>query len=709
MTAAAHFPADPMPLPILREDLALLRGTEDGSGAPSWTLYDPIRHRYFRIDHLGFEMLARWKVGEGRMLVGMIGEQTFLRPDAQDVSKLVDFLRNNCLIDRLAPDAAGAFLRIKERGQEKWHGWLLHRYLFFRLPILRPERFLAMVEPWAKPLFSSWALWTVVVLAMIGFYLVGRQWEVFLSTFTAFASWQGQVGLVVGVMLSKILHEFGHALTLHRYGGRVPTMGVAFLVMFPVLYTDTSDCWRLSSRRQRLAVGAGGMAVELAFACMALFLWSFAPEGTAKGMLFVVATTVWVATLVINLNPFMRFDGYYLLSDFLDIPNLQDRAFALARWRLREFLFGFGAEPPEIFPPGKTLVVLMYAYATWIYRLILFIGIALLVYHFFFKLLGLVLFAVEIGFFILWPAKRELGVWWSMRHLRPRFRNIARTAIILGAVALVLAYPWRTAVYAPSVLDAAQRTEIFAPMPARIGEAQIPVNGVVSKGQVLFRLTSPSLSFLRDKARRELAIARLRHGQHAVNRDKIDETATLVREIVLIEEKIAGIDRRLARLELIAPFDGRLTDVPDFARPGQWVNETTSLGIVVAGGGAVLSGFIEQDDVNTLTGDAHLKFFTDDFPGRTLTGTLGSISPVSNARLDEMLLASVHGGPIDVQREPDGSLRPETALFRFVIAFPDVSVERRTRGTARIEGDPRSVIARLARSVAMVFVRESGF
>ena len=130
-------------------------------------------------------------------------------------------------------------------------------------------------------------------------------------------------------------------------------------------------------------------------------------------MAFLLATTTWVSTLAINASPFMRFDGYFLLSDFLQMPNLHSRAFALARWDMREKLFKLGEPPPESFSDTKRLGLILFAWATWIYRLVLFLGIAALVYHFFIKALGIMLFLVEIVWFIAKPLWSEISEWYS--------------------------------------------------------------------------------------------------------------------------------------------------------------------------------------------------------------------------------------------------------------------------------------------------------
>ena len=144
-----------------------------------------------------------------------------------------------------------------------------------------------------------------------------RNWDVFQSTFIYFFSTEGLFLFLLAVFLAKIVHELGHAYTAKLYGLRVPTMGIAFLVLWPVLYTDTSDAWKLPNRRQRLSIAAAGMLAEIGLAGIATLLWSFLPDGPIRSALFMVATTTWIITLLINSNPFLRFDVYFFLSDFL--------------------------------------------------------------------------------------------------------------------------------------------------------------------------------------------------------------------------------------------------------------------------------------------------------------------------------------------------------------------------------------------------------
>ena len=195
----------------------------------------------------------------------------------------------------------------------------------------------------------------------------------------------------------------GHGLMTKRFGCRVPAMGVALLVMWPVLWTDTNDAWRLTDRRKRLAIDAAGMLAEITLAVVASLAWSVLPDGPVRTGAFLLSSSTWVLTVLVNVNPLMRFDGYFLLSDLIDVPNLQERGFAIGRWWLRERLFGLRAPVPEQFPLPKQRILTAYSLSALIYRFSLFLGIAIVVYHMAFKALGLFLFGVEIWWFIARP------------------------------------------------------------------------------------------------------------------------------------------------------------------------------------------------------------------------------------------------------------------------------------------------------------------
>ncbi|MFY9094793.1 peptidase M50, partial [Aliarcobacter butzleri] len=337
-------------------------------------------------------------------------------------------------------------INIQKQSKQNIFKWLIHNYLFIRIPLVKPDAWLEKNKTKVDFLYSQ--LWQniVLILGFIGIIFVLRDWENFISTFMYLFSKEGFFYYFLSLVFVKSFHELGHAFTAKRYGCKVPTMGVAFLVLFPVLYTDTTNAWRLKSKYQRLKIVVAGMKVELYLALIATFLWSFAPTGIIKSILFIIATTSWISSLLINISPFLRFDGYYALSDITDTKNLQPRSFAMARWFIRKNILGLDEIKPETLTKQKERFFISYAIGTWIYRFFLFLGIAVLVYYFAFKVLGIILFLVEIAWFILLPVYKELKIWWS-KKAQLKFNRRNKISLGLFFIFLLLIFiPWNSSI-----------------------------------------------------------------------------------------------------------------------------------------------------------------------------------------------------------------------------------------------------------------------
>src|SRR6185369_11766517 len=266
---------------------------------------------------------------------------------AEEVQELAEFLAANQLLAPHSPAARASLSRRHAGSQKSWLSQVLHHYLFFRLPIWRPDAFLARTVGLTEIFFTPGFIVLVVGLLGVDLYLLSREWYSFTDALGRMLTPHAFLYYAVAVSFSKIVHESGHAYAARRYGVRVPTMGIAFLVLMPFLYTDTGETWKLSDHRKQLVIACAGMAAELMLAVFSTFLWALSPEGAAKNVLFVLASTTWVMTLAVNVSPFMRFDGYFVISDLLQFPNLHERATACAKWWLRKTFFGIDAPVPE--------------------------------------------------------------------------------------------------------------------------------------------------------------------------------------------------------------------------------------------------------------------------------------------------------------------------------------------------------------------------
>ncbi len=694
-------------LPALRQDLQLLPGPAGAAGIPSWTIHDPARHRFIRIGWMEFEILSRWDLGDPTAIAQAVSAQTTIRATVRDVEVMAGFLAHAGLVVPSGPIGLAQLMAEAGAGKLGAAGWLLKNYLFLRLRLVNPDRVLAALVPATNFVFTQGFVAVMAVLALVAFYHVGRQWDGFTHSFQELFSLEG--AFLVGVALScaKVIHEIGHGLAARHFGCKVPAMGVALLVLWPVLWTDTTDAWRLTDRRQRLIVDASGMAAELVLAVFAALAWAMLSDGSLRTAAFLLCSSTWLITLAINLNPLMRFDGYYLLSDGFDIPNLQDRAFALGRWRLREILFDFGAPPPEILPAHTGRLMLVYAYCTWVYRFFLFLGIAVLVYHLAFKLLGLFLMAVEIWWFIARPIMREMRAW--ITSLRPRRIN-ARTwfTITLAAlVLLILALPWRTEISAPAVLRANRQAAIFT---ATAGELQraSPDGRKVAAGEVLFQLGSEPLIWRRRQAQATvdglradllgLAFDPSRAGTLAEAKKSLEQALAELRSIAVEQDAQT----------IVAPFAGVLTDVPWALRLGSTLPRRELLGVLIDPADPVVEAYVDEGDVTRFAPGSTARFYPED-GGDVLDLVVIATSPGSARVLEAQDLASIHGGGLAVRRDAAGRLVPEHAVYRVLLRLQaPMPVLRRQRGAISIDGVRMSPLRRIYDRAVAVVVRESG-
>jgi Membrane-fusion protein len=647
-------------LPSLRQELTLHPGPEQPDGSPGWVLHDPAANRFFLLGWASFEMLSRWSAHDAGQLMQAVNTQTTLTLELNDIWQLVQFLRENQLLQTQESEDLWRFHQRQHRG---YLSWLLSHYLFFRIPLVRPDALLAQLLPWIKWVFRPMFWWMMAIITLSGLLMVSQQWDVFIHTFSSYGGWVAALGIAVALSVAKVVHELGHAFTARHFGCRVPAMGMAFLVMVPVLYTDTNDAWKLPSRRQRLLIGGAGMLAELVLASCATLLWCFLPDGPFRAGIFLLASTTWLATLAINASPFMRFDGYFLLSDFLQMPNLHTRAFALARWHLRQVLLGMEDPLPEHFSPSKQRGLICFAWVTWLYRLIIFTSIAFLVYHLFFKMLGIVLLMVELGWFVVRPIVNELQVWWQHRHtLRWEYRT-GRTLIIFCALMLFLALPWQRGVSAPAVMEAAQSQAIYVPENALVGQVNIHDGDWVQQGQVLAVLTSDNLDYQIAQARVIAANLAWQVAQQPFSRGLDEQGAALKKLALAAQQQVESLLHQQARLTLTAPFAGRIADVNDALNPGTVVVQGERLMQVLGKEGIRGEGWVDEDTVTNLHSGDDAFFVPDSGETAAIPCRVGQIDRLNQSTLDQPLLASVYGGGIPVQ-VMEQRLVPINTIFR---------------------------------------------
>jgi putative peptide zinc metalloprotease protein len=698
-----------MSLPGLRADLQLSPAAPALDGAPSWTLADPVRGHYFKLGTTAMRLLRHWSLGEPEQVLQAANREPGLALDGTDLEQLLVFLRSHDLITALDPQQRASY-SVKADAQRRslWQV-LLHQYLFFRIPLWRPERFLNRVWPWLERFGPRALRYGLPAVLGAGVFLVSRDWQRFIATFPHLFSLGGAVAFGVALFFAKLCHEFGHAFMAKRAGCRVQSMGVAFMVLLPMFYTDVSDAWRVNDRKARLLIGAGGVLAELLLACIALLAWSLLPDGPARTAAFMLASATWITTLVVNLNPFMRFDGYFLLSDFWQVDNLQGRAFALCRWRLREFLFGYGAAAPEPWSPTMQRRLLIWGYGSWLWRAALFFGIALAVYHLFFKVLGIFLMLVELVWFIFLPIMSEWRQWWGRREQGHGPRVLLSSLALLGLL-LVLILPWRSAVEVPAMLEAGRVNTLHAPVAARIKAVKVHDGQSVAQGDVLIELESPDLDSRQTIARREIEIQQLQMRRQASRSETASDASIVEQRLAEAVAEYRGLAAQRERLLLRAPHAGTVRDLLPQWAVGRWLSTREPLARVVEDG-VRLRGYLAEAELWRVAPGATGRFIADDPMHPAIAVQLSEIDTNGVAFVDQEALTSDHHGPIAVRRDQYQRAEPVQAQYgaRLSTLEPAPTPVQPLRGVVVLQGSGESLLGVAWRRMAALGVRESGF
>ncbi|OUJ13573.1 hypothetical protein HK26_08520 [Acetobacter okinawensis] len=691
----------------MRDDLELLRGPVF-AGAPTWTLYDPARHRYIRLGWMEMEILQRWQLADAPAIAADIATNTPLRPTVQDVLSMRTFTRQAELTTAShASDSAHLAARAKPPGLLKW---TLHHYLFFRIRLCNPDRFLGQCASHMHWVFTRRFCKVLVLLILCAAMLIAQQWATFSQGFARLLTPEGTLGVACALALSKVIHEFGHGLAARFYGCRVPAMGVAFLVLWPVLWTDTTDAWRLRRARERLVIDCAGMGAEITLAACASILWSILPDGALRDAVFTLSSSTWILTLSINLSPLMRFDGYYILSDLLGIPNLQERAFAWTRWQTRQFLFGTNTPPPEPFSRTRGRMLLAYSAASWLYRFFLFTGIALVVYHAVFRALGVLLMGIELWVFLARPILGEAAQWLKQmrsNHTHWRARTTAGVVVLLG---VLMAVPWSGRLRAPALLRATQQADLYTNgtgIATEVPHEHMSFN----KGQIILALRSTELEH--DAA---VAAARLVALNASLSGSVFDPTQTMalddtIEQISRQAAEQGRIQTALSFQQISAPFSGILVDVPPDLHIGDTLHHHEKIGTLISHTGATIEAYIGEQDTDRFKVGAAAIFYPDRVSSAPVYARVTAISAASLPELDASEVASVYGGHVQAHKIQDDRLQPDRATYRVTLEPTTIKNEpaQRSTGTISIQSRPLSTLVRIYRKTIALFMGEAGF
>lgn len=705
----------------LRPNLDINR--HDGASQTYYVLKDPISLNYFRLE-------------EGqRFVVGMMdGKHTLadiqrefekrFRPERLSLEELEAFAQQLIESGLALSQArqAGRLLVERSQKQDRQAFWQKIFNIFcIKVPLFNPNATLDRLEPLGRTFFSL-GFFSLCLLGMVGAIgLVLSHLDEFvqrLPSYREFFSLQGLFYIWLTLGLVKIVHELGHGLCCKAMGGDVHEMGVLFLFFFPSLYCDVSDSWTLASKWKRMAISAAGVYVELLLAAGATFIWwSSDPASGVHHLAFAVMIVCSANTLLCNANPLMRFDGYFVLADYLEVPNLSQEA-----WRCLKngWLRWLGADIPPDEPPGRVgpRVLALFALASVIYRWV-FLVVALYLFHQFagayrFGGVSLGIIVIGVGLMVLAPVHRFLQNF-SKRGRLPDMRPsrvVLTVSLIVGAFVVFFLVPLPQKVRGLALIQADPDQVRRVDVPETGGfleHVQIKDGQTVKKGDILAVLANPKLEI---RLRLNEAEQGLKRQQQNAQVAELSDTQpgedagfeSLQGEVelqTLIQEHEA-LRAQKDRLVLRAPTDGVVMGLLPVEEKGRWLEKSTELCRI--GNPSSLRAFmvVEPADHKLIARGNPATFRVHGGISKQGRGMVAAISQVEAKNIPAQLAART-GGDVVTQQDPVSKAdKPQQQHYLVTLHIQQIegAVHPGVLGRVKIEASSHTLWSRVQRFLA---------
>ena len=598
-----------------------------------------------------------------------LGKEAFSERDAASICKwLID--------SQLAfTDASSDYQRLLQGAETIAKSKRVQRFnpLLLRLPLVRPDGIVTSATKlfgwwFSKPAFFIWL--AVVVYAI---YEVATKWSAVDPAALRILAPGNLARLLVSWTLLKIVHEFSHGIACKKYGGHVREAGLLFIVLAPIPYVDVTSSWRMASKWKRIVVSAAGMYTELFFGAIAAIICVNAEPGVVQQMAYNFLITASVVTLIFNANPLMRFDGYYILSDYWEIPNLYALGQQFTRYLGRKYALGVPARLPN-WGWRRGLAIRGYGICAFFWRLFICASL-ILAASTILEGAGIVL---AIGAGILWigiPLVKFVGYLFQGNTIeKPSLRRFAIASVVVGcALGGLLMLPEPGGVRAPAVVQYEPLHIIRAPHSGFVTQVFLRAGSAVAAGQPIVQLDNPEL---------QTEVAQMRiQGKQSEHRSRIyskdEEVAALQVEREMrdvLKRQIKERDQQLSMSTVTSPAAGTIISREMQTLLGRYVQEGEELCAVGANDQKELQVSVAQLDLPKFSeqsgNDVEVKLHT---PGSSpLSCVLGAVDPRADQRLPHDALAAANGGPLVVQpiEAADESLKWQLIEPRFNAQVP---------------------------------------
>ncbi|MDB6041264.1 MAG: Zn-dependent protease protein [Verrucomicrobiales bacterium] len=663
-------------------------------------LENPFSNQFFRLTPAAYEFVARLRRDRTVAEIWKECMERFpdIAPGQEQVIQLLSQLYYaNLLQYSDAADSAQLFERYQRMKQRETQSrWL--NIMFMRFPLLDPDIFLNKTIGFVGKLINPIGalIWAMVVGWALK--LAFDNWSMLKAQSEGVLAPQNLPLLYLGLVFVKSLHEFGHAYFCKKYGGEVHVMGVLIMIFTPTPYVDATSSWSFRSRKQRILVGAAGMIVELFVAAIAMMVWANSSRGVVHNLCYNIVFVASVSTVLFNLNPLLRFDGYYILSDLLDIPNLSQRSTRHLRHLFERYIFGIRKSESPSNSNSEKAWFTVFGISSGIYRVFVFGRILLFVADRL-LLIGIIMAVVCAISWICVPVVKYVKYLASDPILdRHRVRAVAITAG-LAAVLIVLldVIPFPRHFRASGVVEAKVYSHEVNGAAGFMSRLVALPGSQVKAGDTLAVFSNPELELelAASKANRTETQARLLQAMG-------HETANikpLSSKLDSVEKRISRINVELASLTLRARQNGFWVAPSIEEGLGRWFAKGTSMGLIVDPGSFEFVATVLQDDVDQLFANtnslAQVRIIGQ--ADTALSASNFRKIPAETRKLPSPALGWTGGGDIPVAKQDSQGQHAAEPFFQVradIQSTGDVALLHGRTGKVRFDLEPEPLFTR---------------
>lgn len=622
-------------------------------------------------------------------------------PTQEEVIRLLAQLHQvDVLQTDMPPDIADLHQRYKREKRNRIIGQLASPFAI-RFPLFDPERFLTKTQFLVRPLYG-WPgvlIWFLVVISAL--ILLGIHWgeltsnlaDRVLATENLFLLWLAYPAI-------KTLHEFGHAYTVKHWGGEVHEMGIMLLVFMPIPYVDASSSSAFREKHKRILVGGAGILIEVFLAALAMWVWVNVEPGAVRALAFNVMIIAGVSTLLFNGNPLLRFDAYYILSDYLEIPNLGSRSNSFVGYLFQRYLFDIEELTSPVSAPGEAPWLGFYGTASFVYRMFIMVRIAIFVAGKFF-VIGVAL--ALWGFFsmLIMPLYKVLRyVFTDSAVQRKRGRILSVVGILAGVLALTLfIVPVPSFTVTEGVLWAPENSQVYANTDGFVMRVIASSGDRVTRGTPLLVCENSELDAEVKVLEAQLREFESRH-RLSVTKDRT-EAEILMDEIGRIKAEM--VRKRSEKEDLIirSSSDGIFLLPDPESLPGRFVRRGMPLGYVVDFSKVTARVVVSQSSIDRVRNETRrVVARLAESVGQEFPAVVKRIVPLASSDLPSLALSLEGGGTLALDPRENETPKAFEKLFHFEIVISGADLKTiGERVFVRFEHEPEPLAYRLYRNI----------